>query len=423
MIRKNNMRIFPMYKMFAWDLLFYYAIIFLFLTQVKGFSASQVLLVDSFYAIFRVVFQIFCINITDKIGKQKSLLIGNILVTLSILIVILGNNFALLMLYALIDAIGYCFKSICEPTILSDSIPKTSSFSKIYSKIDAKGNSAYYVFDAISAVSTGFLYVLNPYVPMIICLVCCLISTIISLAFNEVPLANETKKETQSIGFIEYYKDIFNTFRQIIKSKRLKSLLIFSLCFYGILSTFNNLRSSILVDINVPEQYFGIILAGMQIISSIAATKVEWFHKKLRNRALTVFSLPVFSFLIITGVLVACNISFIVSLSSVLLTCILIGIVKGPYYTLINRYLNSFSNPYVNTKIFAINSLLENVGRVAISLIASFLLGLTTTSYTFIIIGFIFFILFLFLLNYMKTKVGLKPNEYPKEDLIFSDEK
>ena len=84
------------------------------------------------------------------------------------------------------------------------------------------------------------------------------------------------------------------------------------------------------------------------------------------------------------------------------------------------RYLNSFSNPSVNTKIFAVNSLLENFGRVSISLFASFSLGITTTAYTFVIIGCIFFVIFIFLLDYMKSKVGLKPEEYSEEDLVFT---
>ena len=92
MIRKNNMKIYPIYKMFSWDLLFYYAIIFLFLTQAKGFSASQVLLVDSFYGIFRIISQVPCICIVDFLGKQRSLLLGNIFVSISILLLILGNN-------------------------------------------------------------------------------------------------------------------------------------------------------------------------------------------------------------------------------------------------------------------------------------------------------------------------------------------
>lgn len=34
-MRKINMKLFPIHKMLSWDLLFYYTINFLFLTQVK----------------------------------------------------------------------------------------------------------------------------------------------------------------------------------------------------------------------------------------------------------------------------------------------------------------------------------------------------------------------------------------------------
>lgn len=421
MIRKNNMKIFPVYKMFGWDLLFYYAIIFLFLTQAKGFSASEVLIADSFYGIFRIVFQITCIKIVDSIGKQKSLLLGNILVTISILILALGNNFFLLILLNLIQAIGYNLKGLCEPTLLADSIPESSMSSKIYSKIDGKGNSLYFMFNAVSCFSTGFLYVLNPYIPIIMCFLSCLISTIISLSLSEPSMKSNNKKPDKSNTSMSYYKDLLFTFKQIVKSNRLKCLLTFSLCFWGIISVFLTLRSSILVDIGISEQYFGIIVGIMQITSSISAIKQDWFHKKLKNRALSWFALSVTSSFILTGLLVVCNISFMVSLISILFTIALVGIIKGPYFTLIQRYLNSFSNPNVNTKIFAVESLLKNLGRVLISLFASFLLSITTTSYAFIIIGCIFFIIFIFLLDYMKTKVGLKPEEYPKEDLIFSD--
>ena len=423
MIRKNNMKIYPIYKMFAWDLLFYFAIIFLFLNQVKGFSASEILLADSFYALFRVIFQMFCIKIVDLFGKQKSLILGNLFVSISMLLLILGNGFPFLVFFNLVEAIGFNLKSICEPTLLSDSIPESSNSSNIYSKIDGKGGSYYYMFNAFSYFLTGFLYVLNPYIPIILCFVCCLISTIISLSFNEPNASNlHQKKDNKSIGFIEYYTNLMYTFKKIIKSKRLKSLLIISLLFWGVLSLFTTLRSSIMVDIGIPEQYFGIIVGIMQIISSVTALKQEWFHKKFRNRLLSWFSLSIATSFILTGLLVVCNISFTVSLVSVLFTIMLFGIIKGPYPTLIQKYLNSFSNSNVNTQIFAIKSLVENVGRILLSLLAAFLLNITTTSYAFIIVGCILFIIFIFLLDYMKTKVGLKPEEYPEEDLIFSDE-
>ena len=57
--REYNIKLFPIYKMFAWDLLFYYAISFLFLTEVKHFTAADVVLVDvSLYTLFKFLLQV-----------------------------------------------------------------------------------------------------------------------------------------------------------------------------------------------------------------------------------------------------------------------------------------------------------------------------------------------------------------------------
>ena len=46
--KRKNVRIFPIYKTVSWDLLFYFPIIFLFLTQVKGLTPAEVLFADAF---------------------------------------------------------------------------------------------------------------------------------------------------------------------------------------------------------------------------------------------------------------------------------------------------------------------------------------------------------------------------------------
>ena len=70
-IKKFNAKLFPIYKMFSWDLLFYYSVSFLFLTQVKGFTTSNVLILDAVYTISKFISQIPCINITELIRKKK----------------------------------------------------------------------------------------------------------------------------------------------------------------------------------------------------------------------------------------------------------------------------------------------------------------------------------------------------------------
>lgn len=52
--RKQNMKIYSIYRAISMDILFFYAIDFLFLTQVKNISPSDVVLKLSFYALFMI---------------------------------------------------------------------------------------------------------------------------------------------------------------------------------------------------------------------------------------------------------------------------------------------------------------------------------------------------------------------------------
>lgn len=121
---KINIKLYPIYKMFSWDLLFYYAIIFLFLTQVKGISASDVLLGESLYPLFKFIFQIPVTWFIDRFGKRKSLIVGNIFVALSILTFIFTLNFSFVVIAQFFSAIGYVLKGTAESNILYDSIPR-----------------------------------------------------------------------------------------------------------------------------------------------------------------------------------------------------------------------------------------------------------------------------------------------------------
>lgn len=70
-MRKVNMKIFPTYRKLACDYLFFYTIDFLFLTQVKGISAADVVLKYSFYSLFSIFVQIPCNMIVEFLGKKK----------------------------------------------------------------------------------------------------------------------------------------------------------------------------------------------------------------------------------------------------------------------------------------------------------------------------------------------------------------
>ena len=423
MKRKYNLKLYAIYKMFSWDLLFYFAIILLFLNQTKGFSIPSILFADAFYPLFKVIFQLVCVGIIDYIGKRRALLIGNLFVSASILILILGNNISDVFISNLIMAMGFVLKELCEPNILNISIPDTKSKPDIFSKIDSKGSTAYYFLDAISSLTTGFLFVINGYLPMIFCFAFCLISTLLSYNFNEIKVSDQKPNSfKQHSGFKAlklYFKDLKNSFRYIFHSRRLKALLLFSALFSALLSLFPTLRSTLLLDLEVPKQYFGIIVAIGQITSGISTKKHAWFHKTFKNRTLTWFAFPIVFSLIFSGIAVVCNLNIYIIGIVVGIMIIFISIIKGPYATLIKRYFNSFSTPTLSTKIYAAKSIVDSLMRILVFLLASFLFEITNTSYSLIILGCLLTLIFIFLLDYMKSRVGLKPEEYDKKDIEF----
>ena len=414
--KKKNVRIFPIYKTVSWDLLFYFPIIFLFLTQVKGFSASQVLFADAFYTLANTFWQLPVTSLIDRIGKKNCLIIGNVLYSLSIFAMIFMQNYYELLLIQFIYALGYSIKGICESNILYDSLPASKKRGKIFATIDGKSSSYFYIFDAISSIIAGFTFAINGYIPMILCFLCCVTSTVISFKFRHTAFVEDKVKP---VSIKEYIKQIKDSMKFSVKSSRVKLLLLANALFLGLVIGIVNLRSSMLSEMQVPEAYFGIIFAVLQFAAAITARYSEQIHKIFRNKTIAVLTIPTTFSCILIG--------FIgkdpLSKSSLILVVLLFLIqyaAKGPYRALLARYLNNFTNRKIRPKLTALRNLSSNLLTALVSLICALLLEITTTANTFIIIGCLTTIMAVLLVDYMKGRVGLKPSEYSKEDLKYS---
>ena len=101
----------------------------------------------------------------------------------------------------------------------------------------------------------------------------------------------------------------------------------------------------------------------------------------------------------------------------VLMVFLIQYIAKGPFNTLIRQYLNNFTNTTLRTKISSSYNLLESLFRSMFSLFASFLLRYTSTANTLTVVGCIATVGIVLLLDNMREKVGLKPEEYKEKDM------
>ena len=424
--KKHNLKLYFLYKTFSWDLLFYYAISFMFLNAYKGLSAAEIIFADSFYPFFKVLLQIPATVFVEKTDKRTGLIVGNLALFIYVLFVLGCHSMYIMIIGNVFMALGFVLKNLCESNLVYDSLPKSNKKQKIFSKIDGKSSAAYYVLEALSCGASGFLYNINPNIPIIACLLCTLFSVILSHLFIEVeditnPDENHIKTKNTKIGFKKYIRDLKNAFKFIFSSPRLKSLIYFNAIFMAIIYLLISYRRSLLSEMGVSAQNIGLIFAVLELLSSIASAYTSKINKKLKNKSLTYLSLYFIFSIIVSGLVVVLTVPYNVELSIVILMLAIQFLAKGPYYTLIKQYLSSFSSSTMRIKIFSANNLIEGIITGIISFIGSWLLLFTDTAHASIIIGCSSFVIVIILLEYMSSRVGLDPEKYTKKDIEFRE--
>ena len=247
--RKQNMKIYSIYRAISLDLIFYYAIEFLFLTQVKNITPAEVVLSTSFYAVFMIFLQIPASIFIDKVGTKKCTILANVFNVAFVLLSMNVKDVQTLIFAQFISSLCFSLKDISDEALLEYSIPDTKRKSDIFSKLEGKGFQKYFLINAITSVFAGSLYVINPYIPMIAALLFTIASTIMAFGFKDIQevkkkQAIEGKKETH-----HYFKELKEAFSFIIKSQRLRSLFLYSGITWGTFCLISTYRNSVLVDI------------------------------------------------------------------------------------------------------------------------------------------------------------------------------
>lgn len=418
-MRKRNMKIFPTYKKLAWDYLFFYTINFLFLTQVKGINPADVVLIEAFYSLFGIIMQIPAVFIVEFLGRRNSIIFGNIVNCLYMVVVMFSKNLFNLVIAEMMSSLAFAIKETAEPSLLNESIPKAKSKDKIFAKINEKGASGYYFINAVTKVLAGWLYQINAYIPMILSLATTVLVTILSAFFIE-PV-NKKKINYKEISISSNIKEIESSLKFILKSERLKSLLLYCSLIAGLFCALDIYEVSLLEELNISSGIVGMIFAGLAIIASFASKKQEEFHQKYKNKSLAIIGFLITISCMLSGIIGVFSNQVRYLIIFIIIMYIVKYIMNSIYYNLTEKYLRNFANEKIDTKIYTVKNLLKSIVSAIIGIFASFLLDRMNTSYCMIILGVVSTVLLLFVVKYMKKRVGLKPEEYSKEERKYDE--
>lgn len=420
-IKNGNMKLYSMYKMIGLDWIFYYGIKVLFLAQVKEISSANIILLGVFYSLFYIVFSMINNTITNKIGKKESIVLGQFLNLTSMALVLISPNFIWLIVSELIHSIGDSFKGISETSLMKVTLPEKNQNGETFSKVDASGYSKFCFIGAGATLIAGFLYTINPYIPVICCMAVNVFALVLAMKFKDIDKLQKDESVTKNSD-----KDIENTkndlkdgIKFVFHSRRLHTLIILLGALWGILAVFSTYQEILLKDLKIPAYYIGLILAGFQMLVGFFLNNSNKFNDKFKNHSLTYLGLILTTGSILLGVATMFNIPFEVQLMTIIFVFITRAYSKGVFEVLKNRYMNNFADGNIVPKIYLANELVSNFCAMIVGIVASIILKKTVLSEALWIIGAISTVIILILALYSKSRLGLKPEEYSKEDIEY----
>ena len=316
----------------------------------------------------------------------------------------------------MLTAVGFAMKNISIAPLLRESIPETKYKDQIFSKIDRKAYFSFCVVSALALLVSGYLYDINKYIPMILCFICTVISLIISINFKTVENVKKSDKEIKKS--VEMLKEGFS---YLIKSKRLKALLISLGFIWGIFTLYVTYQSTLLKNMNMQATDICIIGTILDIIRGFGGRLENKYNQKYKNKSLTILSIIISLAFIIAGIGSLLNINFIMQILIIVLAFFIIEIIRGIYMVLYKRYVNNFSNEKILPTLYTMTNVFWNFTRVIITLIGSFVLTIVDIKKAFIIIGGVSILCTIVIAIYMKGRIGLNKEEYSKDDLKYAD--
>lgn len=213
---KNNIKkriemsnkIYPLFYGLSSDLIFFIAINTLFLTQVKGLTSSEINFMTTIGVLVSLFFYLFSHKIIKRIGNLTSIKLGTLLILIASVLFTISKHLELFIIAEILYEVSFVFKSV-DTVVLNNNLIYENQSDK-FVKIKSKATTIYSIATLITSLLAGFLFSINPYIPMIICIIICLSNFVMAHFIYEIKEDNsKTIKNTHNK--IKFNKIIITT--------------------------------------------------------------------------------------------------------------------------------------------------------------------------------------------------------------------
>lgn len=397
-LKKFN-KIYIWFASFSDDLLFYVAISTLFYTIVKGFSAQEIISLTTISSIISILIRIPLIKVIQKIGSTNSVRIGNGLALIASILITFGNSYITIVIAESFYAIAVIFKNMLSVILKNNLIYQNHEDNFI--KIQSKVSSIYAIITTIVALTAGFLFNINNYIPMYLCIFICLICFITSFSIKEVNIKN-----SYNVNEVEKIKLNFTRMLFII-------FVLYGL-FYGLI-TIGQKNGELLIQYELIETfnieqtaiYLSIIVAISRIARVISNMAFNTVYKKYKNRINLILGIMIFSAFSFMTLGYFINLNYILKFTIMSLGFFIILMIRDPFRIYMQDVTLKITDIKQHKLVIAYLEFSRKLGNTILGLIVSSLLVKIDMIYVISILGILAFLQFFVILklyNLLKKK-------------------
>lgn len=309
--------------------------------QDNGLSLTEVMILQSIFAILAVILEVPTGYYADVHGRKKALVLAGITGFIAISVYSTGHNFFHFLIGEVFFAFSMSFTSGTTGALLFDTL-KSMGMEERYKEI--WGKALYYsmIALAVSNVAGGLIakidlrYTLYASIPFFALMI---------------PVAISMQEPERHKPVLEegYVSELIRIVRfEILKKENLKWLIIYS----GIVYAFNQavlwLYQPYFKISELDVAYFGIVFAGFQLVSAFSSKYAYIIESRLGRR----YSLAILIFLVAVSYFLMSGFVFIFSF----IFCFIQQFVRGFKNTVIADYINRLTTSDIRATVLSAES-------------------------------------------------------------------
>jgi MFS family permease len=271
---RANIRRYYLYQFFI-SLDFWAPVLVLF-WQARGLDLTQIMLLQSIYALGVIVLELPTGALADYFGKKISLISGALFFAGGLFIYGISLRFWQFAVGELVVAAGMAFISGADRAFVRETLTSCGR-EKAYTSVEGRVRGITQIARAGASVAGGLIASLSLGLTLIAGGLASFIGALIGMSFTETKLKLPREEQT------EYFQIIKDSLRIVRNNGTVLWLGLFLALFNSLVWTTNWFAQPYLQMLGVPVVYFGVIFAGFRLASALASSLTDQFERMVQR--------------------------------------------------------------------------------------------------------------------------------------------